>query len=421
MDREISVHYLLKDELVYEVSIRSGTPATTVTKLRKQLKDLLEECPSETVLDTEFENESELNIISEKINELIGGCGKLDKSSSASYCFRRSHSLCWHLFHRLSRIDSKDPKVISKKVELSEKIDQSFRKLESLYTGLHSSDEAKKTVECSGDKNVSRWNLRFNGTTDPRSFLERVGELQLAYGVSDQRLFNSAAQLFCDQGLLWFRGIQTQVSTWCELKDLLLEEFDPVDYDYRLIGEIRSRTQGVDEPTHIYFSVMTCLFNRLKSPLPEDKRLEILLHNIRPCFSQQLALLEITSISDLKSKCRKLEAARQRSDLFVEPTKCGNLSSEFSYKGKPKIVNVVSKPVSNPVKFSRNSTQQTNASPKFNLNRKPVCYKCGNSDHNFKFCKVVPNKRNIKCFKCGKLGFTKLSCPDCNNSSSSKN
>ncbi|WP_337235965.1 hypothetical protein, partial [Vibrio cholerae] len=62
-----------------------------------------------------------------------------------------------------------------------------------------------------------------------------------------------------------------------------------MDHDYRLLGEIRSRTQGADEPVHIYFSIMSCMFARLNNPLSEEAKLEILLHNIRPHFSQQLA------------------------------------------------------------------------------------------------------------------------------------
>ncbi|XP_045773871.1 uncharacterized protein LOC123874715 [Maniola jurtina] len=65
--------------------------------------------------------------------------------------------------------------------------------------------------ECSSDKNVAKWNVKFNGTTDPRSFIERIEELQGCYGVSDAKLFRSAAQLFSDQALIWFRGLKHQL------------------------------------------------------------------------------------------------------------------------------------------------------------------------------------------------------------------
>lgn len=422
MDLEILVHSLLKDELTYEVTIRSETPTSTVPLLRKQLKQLLDECPSEVITETEFESSSELKIIADKIKELKA---KLSEKSLTAHCLSRCRGLVRHLHHRLMRVVSDDPALLTQKAESSSAIEFLLTVSEKFFlsTRAQQPDQCDTQIEptpvvavaeCSGDRNVAKWNLRFNGTTDPRSFLERVDELQVSYGISDSKLFNSAAQLFSEQGLLWYRGIKSQVESWAQLKSLLLEEFNPVDYEYRLMGEIRSRTQGMDEPTHIYFSVMACLFNRLKSPLPEEKQLEILLHNIRPYFSQQLALLDITTVSDLKTKCRKLESARQRSDFFVEPTKSNFLSQEFCYKGKAKQVNYVAIP-----NISRQPTtsQQTKFSPQTSANQR-VCYKCGKGNHNFRLCKVTP--QNVKCFKCGKVGFIVTSCPNCNKGTSFK-
>lgn len=416
MDREILVHGLLKDELTYEVHIRSETPTATVPLLKKQLKHLLVDCPSEVITETEYDTDSELKAISDKVKELKV---KLSEKSVTAHCLSRCRALVRHLYHRLMRVVSDDPAVLTQKAELSKSIDYLLAVSENFFlaTRAQQSEQCEPQVEpvavteCSGDKNVAKWNLRFNGTTDPRSFLERIDELQVSYNVPDVKLFNSAAQLFSEQGLLWYRGIRNQVSSWPELKVLLLEEFDPVDYDYRLLGEIRSRTQGVDEPIHIYFAVMSCLFNRLKSPLPEEKKLELLLHNIRPYFSKQLALLDITTITDLKKKCRKLEAARQCSDIFVEPSKSNFLGQEFCYKGRSKQVNYVSSNTSK----TPTTTHQSNSRP---AAKKRVCYKCGKGDHNFKLCKVIP--KEVKCFKCGKEGFIVTSCPDCKKGTETK-
>lgn len=423
MDLEILVNSLVKDELTYEVTIRSETPTSTVPLLRKQLKQLLIECPSEIITETEFDCGSEVKVIIDKIKELQA---KLSEKTITAHCLSRCRGLVRHLHHRLLRVASEDPAVLLQKAELSDTIGFLLSVAEKFFvsTKAQHPDQCDTQIEslpvvtvaeCSGDKNVAKWNLRFNGTTDPRSFLERVDELQISYGVSDGKLFNSAAQLFSEQGLLWYRGIKNQVSSWAELKSLLLEEFDPVDYEYRLMGEIRSRTQGLDEPTHIYFSVMACLFNRLSSPLPEEKQLEILLHNIRPYFSRQLALLDITSISDLKSKCRKLESARQRSNFFVEPTGSNLLSQEFCYKGKAKQVNYVA---TQNIRRPPTTSQQYNLTPSSNQR---VCFKCGKGNHNFKLCSVTPvTPRNIRCFGCGKVGFIVSSCPNCNKGTSSK-
>lgn len=445
----LQFHSLLKDELSYEVSIRSETPSSTVDGMRKQLRELLQECPPEAILETDFSDESELDIVSGKLQDL-STCVDRYLSLKDRYSSCRSKALGIHLYHRLIRIQvDDDPAKALIKAELTSQLETLLSKVEGLGQSLgisgsvehiqasginpqHTSNKEIKVV-CSGTQNVSKWNLKFNGLTDPRSFLERVDELKLAFGVSDASLFCSAAQLFSENALFWYRGIKDQVSSWKQLKDILLDEFDTPDYDYRLLGEIRSRTQGSDEPIHIYVAIMNCMFARLKTALSEEAKLEILLHNIRPTFSQQLALINIKSIAELKENCRKLEAAGQRAQLFVEPSKsCSNtLSSDFAYKGRSKQVNSVnvsanhSSNNSERVKFEapsqsvsrkQNSNQQhfhaksTHAQGSSNV---PVCYHCGGTNHVFKFCKRKRITNSIKCFGCGKVGMKITDCDSC--------
>lgn len=456
MDRTLQFHSLFKDELHYEVKIRSETPSNTVDGLRKQLRKLLVECPPEAVIETDEQAESELNIVKNKLVELTTNVDQYVLTRD-KYSANRSKALFNHVYNRLVRVQvDDDPVKIALKTDLRAKLDalqarfnssiRTSSSVENISTLVNTQPSVSGNVQviCSGDKNISKWGVRFNGQTDPRSFLERVDELQLAYGVSDVTLYNSAAQLFVDQALLWFRGIREQVTSWKDLKDILLSEFSQIDYDYRLLGEIRARTQGLDEPTHIYFSVMACMFSRLQTPLSEEAKLEILLHNIRPGLSQQLALVNITSIADLKDNCRKLEAARLRADLFVEPAKPGShtLSSDFAYKSKSKQVNSVSTGAEKhsagnssccshsaaPVQSfsSRNSKQSRTPSAHVRKPSKPqICYKCKKPNHNFRSCKEKPKQDEISCFDCGTPGVTRLNCHKClekrSDSSKSKN
>ncbi|XP_048000268.1 uncharacterized protein LOC125237321 [Leguminivora glycinivorella] len=439
MASSVQFHSLLRDELIYEVIIRSETPASTVEGLRKQLRSLVGECRPDEILETELAPDSELKIISDKLNDLSSLVTKFVQSKDR-YSGNRSKALGNHLYFRLLRVQvEEDPAKLALKVEFSSRLDALLAQLDSVgqtsstssegVSVLAQSSQAVPTrelqVHCSGDKNVAKWGVKFNGSTDPRSFLERVEELKLAYGVSDVVLFNSAAQLFVDQGLLWYRGIKEQVSSWNDLKAILLDEFEPANFDFRLRCEILARTQGLDEPVHIYFAIMSCLFGRLKNPLPEEEKLQILMNNIRPSFSQQLALVNIASIAELKDCCRKLEQAAQRTQYFVEPGKAGSaqtLSSDFAYKGKAKQVNAVN--VSNGKRsqafvrsqsqaksnaqqgnavrnVQRSSTQSTHAQ---NAAAGPVCYKCGGTAHNFRKCNGKPSKGIYSCFSCGQAG-----------------
>lgn len=441
----LQFHSLLRDELIYEVTIRSETPSGTVEGLRKQLRKLLIECPPEAILETDFLPDTEFQTITDKLGDLSTIVEKYT-STRDRYSANRSKALGCHLTHRLLRVFvDDDPEKLAVKTHLTANLERLLSRIDSVgqssvvsNDNIPAADVISQTVFpshviCAGDRNIGKWGLKFNGQTDPRSFLERVDELQLASGVSDVSLFQSAAQLFVDQALLWYRGIREQISSWRDLKNILLLEFDPVDYDYRLLGEIRSRTQGLEEPIHIYISVMACMFARLKTPLSEEAKLEILLHNIRPSLSQQLALVNVTSIVELKDNCRKLEAARQRADFFVEPGKSGShtLSADFAYKGRSKQANAVnSVSEKRPTAFGKpsapnNSYQQHNEANQHsrgqstNFNRSTdaaVCYKCNRGGHNFRKCTAKPSKDNIRCFGCGKSGVIISNCQDCQNS-----
>lgn len=430
MDDKLQIHSLLKDELIYEVTIRSETPTTTVLGLRKQLSSLLEDCPSEAILDTDFDLISELRVIEGKLADLEQLVTKFENLKD-KYAFYRSKALGIHLQHRLNRVSGDNPATVAQKSECVKKLKGLLKKI----IVLGPTDSVTQTppvpantnIECSGERNVAKWNVKFNGVSDSLTFVEKVEELQQSSGISDQKLFNSVSLLFVDQGKLWFNGVKSTVSSWSELKSLLLEEFLPADYDYRLMSEIRSRSQGAEESTHIYFAVMSGLFSRLKKSLPEHEQLEILLHNIRPHFTQQLALVEINSISELKTKCRQLEAARQRAELFTEPTAKSNvLTNDFAYKGK-KVVSAVSN--NNASRQSSNAAEskptkqhpQQRSQSTVVSDKKPVCFKCGKTDHSFRLCRVQQSGP-IKCFKCNELGYTIRTCPKCNNNSSqSKN
>lgn len=428
--RDIQFHYLNKDELQYEVTIRSDTPADTVLLLRKQLRKLLQECPSEELVETELDPTEEVKIVEAKLRELKS---TVERSQSKGSNLR-ARALGTHLLFRLSRIQPEDVCTKQKVNTMSDLLNSLLSKVElPLRSQVAESDYSEVVLESGpsalvGEKCVAKWNVKFNGLTDPRSFLDRVEDLRRADGVSFEKLLNSAARLFVDQALVWFRAIRPKVTSWQELQSLLLDDFSAVDYDYKLLGEIRLRSQGADEPLHIYFSIMECMFNRLKKPLPEEEKLEILQRNIRPFYSQQLALVEVTSVDDLLRKCKVIEKSRQRCMDFMEPEKqkYSVLSSEFLYR--PKKHNLSSSVAAVSGTFTPHS-EQKQGKPSQNLNNmnkqsdssivsnkgyvgvatsgKKVCFKCGKPDHNFSKC---TKNVNYSCYQCGKVGHIKRDC-----------
>lgn len=414
------VHALLKDELVYEVNIRTDKAEDKVVALKKQLIDLLPITPAETIIETDFDPEEEILAITPKVQALEAEAERYSKSKERHALYRLK-SMHWHLDNRLRRVVTTESDKSTVKKLLEARIAAVSQKLLIWVQPSGSAAEQSRQMECSGDKNVMKWNVKFNGKTDPRTFIERVEEMQQATGFTDERLFSSSPLLFTELGKIWYNGVKSQIYSWEQLKTILLEEFSPQDYDYQLMNEIRGRLQGTEEPAHLYFAFMSNLFDRLKRPLPESEKLEILRHNIQRDSIIQLALVEVETVAQLKDKCRKLESAKQLKPHLTH----------FDVGSGNKGVSSVQHEVQNQ-KVTDNNTRQLGS-----------CYKCGMSNHNYKNCRVNPHinqgetsryqgqhtfnrtqrrpPQQLHCFGCGEVGFTKTNCVKCNKSSISKN
>lgn len=332
-ERPISFNLLHKDELEYEVRIREAKPADTVVALRAQARTLNKELPADEIVNCDLDITVELVTIKEKLDSLE----KLMLDSSSKTCclksLNRIQALAHHLFHRITRLDSEENVTFASKINsFQERLNTTLAKLDSIMHIFKSS--LTKSLSLSSDTNhnsqnlpseanasIHKLNFRYNGKTCVKAFLQRLGELCLSRGISDIKLFNSASELFTDEALCWYRGVQDEVHSWSDLRQLLLEEYLPPDYDHRLMQEVRARTQGSDESIINYLSIMQNYFSRFTRSVSDEEKLNIVLFNIRPFYTAQLALNPVESWADLKRKCRLLEGAKERSEHFTEPPK----------------------------------------------------------------------------------------------------
>ncbi|KAJ8979039.1 hypothetical protein NQ317_005143 [Molorchus minor] len=185
---------------------------------------------------------------------------------------------------------------------------------------------------------VAKWDLNFSGEKKGMSlnaFLQRVEELRVARHVSRDELFDTAVDLFKGKALIWYRAVRKEVNHWDDLVKLLREEFQPCDYNEKLFEEIKRRTQGSDESIGIYLSIMSAMFSRLTCPVGEDVQLKIIMRNISPFYQTQLGLVDITSITQLRTLGRKLEARREAVEAFSLPSRRSTnaLEPDLAYVG----------------------------------------------------------------------------------------
>lgn len=432
MAHSIKFLSLQKPELQYEVELRGGS-GDSVQELRKEIVKLSQLNASEDILESHLDPNEDLKCTKESLlkvqNAIINLKAKFEKN-----LYSRTENLMNHLYHRINRINKTQEVADIYKVCVAS-FDSQLKELYALksqYTQTKTPSTstpetplatANLTVSCERNLTSEISKLKFSGRTCVHSFILKVDEFVQSRGISSEKIISLAFEIFTDDALHWYRYHKDHVSSWEELCALLKKDFSSTDYDYRLSAEIRSRTQGERENIVIYISIMHGLFSRLSKPFTESEKLEILLHNIRPCYANTLAASpEIKTIDALVSACRNFENVQARFSSFHEPPSVSSttLAPEFAYKYGQSSSNPYKNEnkyyFNKQKKYTSNTNTTTNSSNEINAMsqytpRPMFCPRCRSNDHTLRKCTA---ERVIVCFKCGKKDFRYPDCPDCN-------
>lgn len=439
---------LQKAELQYEVELRGGV-GESVQELRKQIVKLSQLLPSEDILESHLDPVDDLKEAKESLLKSQSNLTNL-KSRIDKNLLSRTETLLHHIYHRINRIE-----VIEEVRDLHKVCTSSLNsQLKELSTLKPSSSNPKPltsvtdttidpstlSVTCERSVFAEITKLKYSGKTCVHSFIQKVEEFVQARGISFEKILSLAYEIFTDDALHWFRYNKNRINSWHELCVLLKEDFSSNDYDYRLMSEIRSRTQGDQENITIYFAIMHGMFSRLSKSLSENDKLDILMHNIRPCYANTLAASPcIKSIDDLKSVCRNYETIKSRFSQFHEPPKLtsSTLAPEFAYKSDLNYTKFNQQPKYNNYNKPYNQKNNYIYTPKHNSNYKETfnsdntnlskdngiaaistevprtvfCPRCRSNSHSLGACR---QKRFPICFRCGKKDVRYPDCPDCN-------
>lgn len=458
MSNDIKFLSLHKSELSYEVAIRGGTPGDNVQELRRQIVKLANVMPSEDIIESGFEFSVDVEGVKEtfvKVDmNLKSLTSKLDKN-----LYKRTKNLLSHLYHRIQRLDPIDKKSTDILESLKLKLNTNVKTLEQLNPDTESTSEFTDSVTsapppphfvvtCDRSHLSDLTNIKFDGKSCVLSFIQRMDEFITARGIPSCKILDFGTEIFTGDALHWFRSIRASAPSWEILCDLLKDVFVIPDYDYRLLDEIKARTQGETENITIYLSIMSAMFSRLFKKLSEEDQLEIIMHNIKPCYASALiAIPDLKSITTLHSACKNYENIKSRLANYHTPPKpnSSTLAPEFAFKpsenlternkfnfstnnkfNNTKINTNYNKSNTNDYSkkyfFNPNSTptnnkhiyaiQRDNTKPKF-------CPRCRSDSHNLRQC---TEERKVFCFKCGRNNYTFYTCPDCTGTpSTSKN
>lgn len=440
---------LVKEELCYEVKIRGLSDDKTVEEMRTQLRGFmrLEKSGMEVKYPAyPFKFEEDEKYLREKIGEikdLVGAFKDLDTSSE----YRKIATKLVHAFGRANRaVAVKDEHIgerSSMLVELvnlrselgskARKVKRASRREETpieisalvLSSAESASDESEAEAEAfipavdatssprqstsegsSSGKSVpvSKWNItKFDGESNRISlsaFLENVEELRLSRNVTKRQLFDSASDLFTNKALIWYRAIRSTVSNWEDLVRELRSQFQPINFNEKLLEEIKGRTQGPDESMGIYLAIMSNMFGRLTITVSEAVQMRILLRNIHPFYQSQIGLTELDTVARLLEFGRRLEARKESIESFKPPPR--NRATLI----EPDLAYVYASDLS-PVAASSSSA----AEAKFR------CWRCQKPGHRANMCDTAGERK--KCYRCGLPDHTVRTCPKCNSGNAS--
>lgn len=455
----IKFFLLNKNELTYEVLIRGEEPAPTVLGLRKQINKLTPIIPTSDICESGIDPELDIAAANTSLSELISRVKILEEKYDLNL-FERTKALCNHLYHRIKRMDYSDAKYSEKYKSLSKSLSSLINKINYIGRSANPTTSCESVVNsqavAESVSNLSIYcdhthlnelqKIKYNGKSCVHGFIQRVSEYSSARNISSTKLLSYATELFTDDALHWYRSIKSSVNTWEELVALLTEDFSHFDHDYRLLSEIRNRTQGVNENITIYIAKMTELFSRLTKSISEQEKLDILKHNIRPCYFSVLASnsSSINNIENLKTLCRNYEKIKDLTSQFREPPEVSSdtLAPDLAYskfsdlhinkfnyyhQNKYNKHRTYNNDTYNKYKYKNQHNNSSNYNHKYSSkiyaistsNRKQnYCPRCRNFEHSLSQCKA---DRFPICFKCGTKNVKYPDCTKCHLKQNAKN
>lgn len=267
---------------------------------------------------------------------------------------------------------------------------------------------------------VRKWNLKFGPDDSVYSFLERLGELKLAYNISDKDMMICVPELMKGSTILWYRNNSSHFRSWSDFLIAFKDRYLPLDVDDALMDEIRLRTQGKSESVADYVMAMRTLLRRLSSVPSPESQLRTIMKNLRPEVRLYIRECDVDSISKLLALGKEYERLSREVERYKPPpNRAQSISQETAFveKGsKSKYqLNSISGQGSNTVINTNcpiSARPPRSYSNSGNQNQRPVsgtvrCWNCMKSTHFFRDC-TEPKK--LFCHLCGKPDKTVYNC-----------
>lgn len=246
---------------------------------------------------------------------------------------------------------------------------------------------------------LRKLNIVFDGKTDPISFIERLGQVQDEYGISDAHLLKTLPGLLQGKAQQWYMNYKQRWTTSTEFTQDFQTFFYPPDYQDNLEEMINAKRQGKHETARNFILELQTLIRR-RGTYTAEQEVTCIYKRLRPECRQYIRRTDVETMSDLLHQTYEFEQLQKevetenKSKRVTEPIRTAGILSSRS----PTDV----RPVYTPNSVNHTRTQQPQA-PATDI----ICWKCGDTGHTRFRCR---GPARLFCSRCGREGVQSRHC-----------
>nr|XP_041633407.1 activity-regulated cytoskeleton associated protein 1-like [Drosophila kikkawai] len=159
---------------------------------------------------------------------------------------------------------------------------------------------------------VRSWGIRYQGTTNPLEFLDKIEQWASGYGIQENQLVQTMPYILEGAAIDWWNTTPTKINTWRQLTTELLEYFLPPRYEEQLRTQIAQLKQRDSEPVREYAMGLRKLMRFTK--LSEEEKLDRIFNNCRSkikLYTRRAGFRSLTEFLKLAEEVEEIEAADQ--------------------------------------------------------------------------------------------------------------
>lgn len=260
------------------------------------------------------------------------------------------------------------------------------------------SDSMRSSASTTSVK-IDKWNIFYDGTGDIHTFLFKVDTLRSRYNYTVDQVVASF-HLFLKgkaETWFWFYLKQKPNTTYEQLSEAIIKEFDTVESDCDKIVKMVERRQLPKESFDDFFTELVNMNTRLSTPMTSQKMIELIKNNAKDSLGSLLFSCDIFSLDHLRETARKAEKYLGRQShlrqqkRFVAEVDFNNDQNEAENEEELAAIN-----------YKRFQDRKFHDTSKFK------CWNCDQQGHSFYDC--PSDKRTLFCFRCGEKNVTTPQC-----------